>query len=414
VPRVVFVNRYFHPDLSATAQMLTDLAVHLAAQGRKVTVVTSRLSYEDASVVFPSRGMVSGVVVERVATTRFGRANLAGRLMDYCSFYVTVFVHLFCTLRRGDVVVAKTDPPLLSVIVALAAWGRGARLVNWLQDIFPETARALGIRGMAGPAGRFLASLRNRSLRAARANVVLGSKMASYVADLGVAADRIALIPNWCDDKEIVPLDLASNPLRIAWSWKDRFVAVYSGNLGRAHEVETFLRAASELADQPRIIFAFIGGGAKLTQARQFVARQGLSNVLFLPYQPRDQLALSLGAANLHLVSLLPDLEKFIFPSKLYGVLAAGRPVAFVGDPHGEIGGLLQQTGCGAAFACGDAVGLAAYVSHLADQPAAAAQLGANARALLERELTQARSLAAWSDLLNRVGSRESSGHFLR
>lgn len=405
MPRLYFVNRYFHPDLSATAQMLTDAAVHLAAQGRQVSVITSRMSYEDASVTFPARETISGVAVVRVATTRFGRASLAGRFVDYCSFYVTVFFHLLGVLRRNDVVVAKTDPPLLSVVVAAVARMKGARLVNWLQDVFPETAMVLGVRLLAGPAGRVLAGLRNLSLRAAAANVVLGRKMAAYVERMRIPPERISIIPNWADDVDIVPTSFGANPLRAAWSWQDRFVAAYSGNLGRAHEVETFLGAARALAGESLIGFAFIGGGAKLAQAREYVLRHGLKNVVFLPYQPREQLAASLGAANLHLVSLLPELENFIFPSKLYGVLAAGRPVAFVGSPDGEIGGLLRRADCGAAFACGDVAGLAAYIRRLAAQPAEAERLGNNARSFLERELTQARSLAAWSAVLDRVGA---------
>jgi glycosyltransferase involved in cell wall biosynthesis len=403
MPRIFFVNRFFHPDFSATSQMLTDLAMHLAKEGRQVVVLTSRLSYDDPSVTYAPREVVGGVKVIRVRTPRFGRATLAGRMLDYLGFYFSAFLALLRHVRRGDVIVAKTDPPLISILAAVAARLRGARLVNWLQDVFPETAAVLGIGLLAGPIGHLLMAMRNASLRMAAANVALGTAMARYVAGTGVAARRISIIPNWCDDKSIVPLDSGANPLSATWSWTGKFVAVYSGNLGRAHEVDTFLRAARELAADPGIAFAFIGAGARLAHARQFVATERLANVVFLPYQPREQLALSLGAANLHLVSLLPELENFIFPSKLYGVLAAGRPVAFVGDPDGEIGGLLRRADCGLAFSCGDAAGLAAYVKRLAANPAEASRLGRNARALLESELTQARSLAAWSALLNQI-----------
>ena len=147
--RVVFVNRYFHPDHSATSQMLSDLAFHLAARGWDVEVVTSRQRYDDARRSLPSRETVRGVDVRRVWSTRFGRGFLPGRALDYATFYVSAF---FALLRRGGrdtTIVALTDPPLISVVAALAAMLRGATLINWTQDLFPEVAEALGMRAPA-------------------------------------------------------------------------------------------------------------------------------------------------------------------------------------------------------------------------------------------------------------------------
>ena len=118
---IYFVNRYFYPDLSATSQMLTDLTAHLAQAGEAVVVVTSRQGYEDAAAAFAPRESAFGVEVRRIATTRFGRANLIGRALDYLSFYFSAFWFLLLEIRHGDIVVAKTDPPLVSVVVVLAS-----------------------------------------------------------------------------------------------------------------------------------------------------------------------------------------------------------------------------------------------------------------------------------------------------
>jgi len=407
VSKLVFINRFYYPDLSATSQMLTDLAEHLAATGHAVTVVCSGMSYEDPAVRFAPRETVRGVTVLRVATTRFGRARLPGRAMDYLSFYAAVFWRLLFVLKRGDLAIAKTDPPLVSLVAALAARLKGARLVNWLQDVFPEVGEALGVRMLGGWPGRCIQILRNASLNAAVANVVLGQRMARYLGARVRVPARLHVIPNWTDDNGIVPLPREPNPLRQAWGWTDKFTVVYSGNLGRAHETGTMLEAARALAGDARIRFGFIGGGARLGEVRAFVALHGLCNIDLLPYQSRQHLAHSLGAADLHLVSLLPTVEGYIVPSKFYGIAAAGRPIAFVGDPAGEIGQLVRRFDCGAVYRPGDGAGLALFILALMEQPQRADRLGANARAALESHFSQARALGLWNELLTGLSRDE-------
>ena len=407
--RIFFVNRFFYPDHSATSQLLTDLATSLAGRGCLISVLTSRLCYDDPAKAFAAREQIQGVDVVRVPTTRFGRANILGRSLDYLSFYVAVFWTLARVVKRGDVVVAKTDPPLVSIVAGVATRLKGGVSVNWLQDVFPEAGAALGIRWLGGPLGKMIRYLRDRNLRTAVENVALSEGMAAYLRGSPSFAGRVSVIPNWANDIDIIPLPHDVNKLRIAWAWQDKFVVVYSGNLGRAHEIGTFLEAARTLAENARIRFVFIGGGAKLVDARQFVELHRLHNVDFFPYQSREDLAFSLGAADLHMISLLPALERFIFPSKFYGIAAAGRPMVFVGDPDGEIPRFLAKYDCGVSFGCEGSRGLASYIADLAENAAEAARLGRNARAALERDFTQQASMAAWFELLRRAAGEGSS-----
>ena len=165
--KIIFVNRFYAPDHSATSQMLTDLATALAAGGADLQVVTSRLRYDDPSGSLPRHEVVDGVRVHRIWTSTFGRGSLAGRALDYVSFYLAASIKLIQLLRRDDVVVAMTDPPLISVPVGWVARLRGARAVNWLQDIFPEVAAELGMRGVKGR-GRLDATRAARQLAAQR------------------------------------------------------------------------------------------------------------------------------------------------------------------------------------------------------------------------------------------------------
>lgn len=401
--RVVFINRFYAPDHSATSQMLTDLATALAAGGMEVHVIASRLRYDDPKALSPKQEMLDGVRVHRVATSAFGRAALAGRAMDYLSFYMSASTALVGALRRGDVVVAMTDPPLVSIPARWVARLRGARLVNWLQDVFPEVASELGVALVRGVAGRSLTWFRDGSLRNASANVVLGRLMRDRVRGRGVASGNIAVIHNWADGSAVRTVNADDNRLRAEWSLEGKFVVGYSGNMGRAHEFQTILDAAAELAGDPDIVFLFIGGGAQMSMIADAAAQRGLSNLLFKPYQPRDRLTLSLGAADTHLASLQPSLEGLIVPSKFYGIAAAGRPTIFIGDPDGEIGSVLREDDCGQCVAPGDIRGLVKAIRRLRDDRELRERQGCNARRLFDEKFDKAIAIAKWRDVLEAV-----------
>ncbi len=403
--KTIFLNRYFHPDISATSQMLSDLAFHLAAEGVAVHVIASRQRYDDPGALLPAHETLRGVTVHRVWTSHFGRAHLGGRALDYLSFYVSASLALAGLARRGDVVVAKTDPPLISVPAAFVARLRGAVLVNWLQDVFPEVAERMGVRLARGPAGALIRRLRNCSLRSAAVNVALGERMAREVRALaGLEVARVAVIHNWADGEAIRPIARAGNPLRAAWGLEDTFVLVYSGNMGRAHEFATMLDAADLLKARTEIVFLFIGGGHFRGWIEAEARRRGLANVRFQPYQPREQLAQSLGVADAHLTCLLPAMEGLIVPSKLYAILASGRPTLHVGDPAGEVAGLLEASNSGRSVRSGDAAALAANIEELAASPSTCAELGRNARAAFDAHYAQPIAFAHWARLLGQVG----------
>jgi glycosyltransferase involved in cell wall biosynthesis len=408
--KFIFVNRFYAPDLSATGQLLTDLAVALAAGGMDAHVVTSRLRYDDPAAALALREVIDGVTVHRVRTTSFGRGTITGRALDYVSFYVFALVELVRLLRPGDVVVAKTDPPLISVPVRWVARLRGARLVNWLQDVFPEVAAALGMSLGSGAPGRLLSWLRNTSLRNASANVVLGRLMCKRIISLCVDPRTVIVIPNWADGSAIKPVPADSNPLRAEWEVDDKFVVGYSGNMGRAHEFQTVLDAAAALRDAPDIVFLFIGGGAQKSMIAEAAAQRGLSNLLFKPYQPRDRLTLSLGVADVHLASLQPSLEGLIVPSKFYGIAAAGRPTIFIGDPDGEIGSEIRAADCGQCVVPGDAEGLVAAIQRLRRDRELLARQGSNARRLFDEKFDKPIAVEKWRSLLEAVAAGRPVG----
>ncbi len=398
--KIVFINRFFFPDHSATSQLLTDVAFHLAQTGYEVAVVTSRQTYDNPLALHPARASEHGVRVVRVWSTRFGRRHLLGRTLDYITFYAGALWNLLSLTARGDVIVAKTDPPLISVLAALVARVRGALLVNWIQDLFPEVVSNL-VGGQVGRFSRSLRSLRNWSLLSAKWNVVIGQQMQLRLEKEGIPAKQIAVIHNWADGQAIRPVDRAHNELRHEWNLQHRFVVGYSGNFGRAHDFETILHTVELLRHDNQIVFLFIGGGAQHAWLKGALVQKGLSNAVFKPYQARERLHLSLGVPDLHLISLQPSLEGLIVPSKFYGIAAAGRPTLYVGDTEGEVPRLLRESNCGFTVPLGQAQTAADIIRAFASDTARCAHYGKNARDLFDDRFDKARAERAWQLILN-------------
>jgi len=402
--RIIFLNRFFYPDQSATSQMLSDLAFDLAAHGYDVHVFTSRQRYDDPQAMLREFERVSGVAVHRVKTTRFGRAASLGRVFDYLSFYTAVRRAVLAWAEPGDVLVAKTDPPLLGVLGQRLATRRQLHLVNWLQDVYPEVAAKLGVPLVGGLLGRRLARWRDASLRTADTNVVIGERMAETVCARGIPAERVQIVPNWCDDEAIFPVLHEENPLRRDWQLDGKFVVAYSGNLGRSHEFETVLAAAESLRDESRLVFLFIGAGKQLRELVRRVNERGLDERFrFMPYQDRAVLRHSLGVADMHLVSLKPELEGLIVPSKFYGIAAAGRATIAITAMEGEIARLVRTYDCGVVVEPGQGAMLAEMLRNLMKDRDRVEAMGQRARALLDKHFARRRAFGRWRDIIEGI-----------
>ena len=402
-PRVVFVNRFFYPDHSATSQLLTDLASHLAEEGWDVHIVTSRQRYDDPSVHLAGNELLHTVNIHRAWSFHFGRARLVGRMLDYLSFYVTASWYMLRYVHRKNLLVAKTDPPLIGVLAMVVAKLKGAKLINWVQDLFPETAQALEVRMISGRFARWLQKVRDIALRSGRLNVVLGDHMARKIISAGVSLERIHIIPNWSDGASVFPIEESQNPLREEWGLRGKFVIGYSGNIGRAHEFGTILAAAEKFKDDKDVVFLWIGGGAQKRWLEFQFDELGLKNWLFKPYQPRDLLAQSLSVADVHLVTLRPALEGFVVPSKFYGVLAAGRPTVFIGARDGELANIIKREGIGYVVEQGDNAALVNVLAELKNNVGMQTEFRRRARKLFLEQYDRHKAVVAWDSALERV-----------
>ena len=401
--KIVFFNRFFHPDSSATSQILSDLAFHLARSGAEVHVVTSAVPNGTAPLE-----TIHGVTAHRVAAANTGPHGLAARAFAYAGYYLGARRAARALLRAGDIAVVKTDPPMLSAALAGIAARNGARVIVWSHDIFPEVAREYGVPGMKGALGRWLARKRNDSFAHAQAVVAIGERMGARLVELGAPRDRVRVIHNWADGEAIRPLPREGNAMRARWNLDPAFVAGYSGNLGRVHEFDTLLGAAALLRGDAGIRFLIVGRGPRLAEVRERAARERLDNVVFHDHQDRASLSESLAVPDVHIAILDRRFDGLVLPSKLYGIMAAGRPVIFVGDTHGESAALVQDARCGSSVATGDAQGLADAIRGLRDHPADCAELGGRARAAFDAKYAMEKAFERWRAVLAEAGYKGS------
>jgi glycosyltransferase involved in cell wall biosynthesis len=376
---VLFINRVYPPAPGATGDLLAVLAEDLAARGWRVTVIAGR----PAGVTVRAEER-RGVCLEWVGGLPFTRASHWRRALGYLSLYPAMLWRAW-RLPRHDVAVFLTDPPLQFLLGGWVRLLKGSRLVHWAQDIYPELAEELGVLRRSGWLARCLRRLAARALRRFDAVVVIGACMRERMLARGLAPARVLTIPNWADTAVVKPLSREHNRRRAEWGVADRFVVMYAGNFGLAHDFTAVLDAAAVLQrERPDVVFVLVGEGPRLKDVQGRAAAEGLNNIRFLPPQPGERLAETLAAGDVHLVSMQDALCGLVVPSKIYGVLAAGRPAIFLGPAESEAAQLLNAEKCGTVLPRADGRELAAAIAHWADNDAARTAAGQRARRTAE------------------------------
>jgi len=394
---VLAVNQFYAPDLSPTSQLLTELCEDLVRSGDRVTVVASRGNYLGGQRL-AARERIAGVEVVRPFATSLGKGSVARRLTDYATFGASALAELV-TASRPDVMLVLTTPPMIAAGAALVATARRIPLVTWIQDVYPEIVVAFGLMPARHPVVRGLELTARASHRAAARTVVLSEGMAERVVRQGQHPDRIRVIPNWADGAVLRPRPREASEFRRAHGFEGRCVAMYSGNLGAGHDLGPFVEAARRLeARCPELVLVFVGDGVRRADLER--QARGLSNVRFFPYQPRERLADSLAAADVHLAALQEGLEGLLVPSKLYGVLAAGRPLLYLGPPACELARVVRSAGVGWTVRPGDVEGVAHALLEAARDPGQSLAMGERARRLFEADFDRPRAVGRWRDVL--------------
>ncbi|MFO0748133.1 MAG: glycosyltransferase family 4 protein [Myxococcota bacterium] len=383
---IVAINQVYRPSELATAQLLTELCEGLAARGHRVTVVTAKIRPGD-----PADAMEHGVRVVRVGSTRFGKSSLVRRGVDYASFYLAAGRALAGLAARGDVDVylPLTTPPLIAGWAQLFAAARRTPVVSVVQDLYPDVAVSLGAVADGGAIHRAWALATRLSLGRTTRVVALSQAMAERIIQgYGVPAENVDVIANWALgelESDAAGPAPSGREARFEYGLGERFVVMYSGNMGAGHSFETLIGAAQRLRDRADIAFAFVGDGVRRGEIERLTA--GLPNVRMMPLAPRAKLADSLAAGDLHAVTMRDGMDGLIVPSKLYGILAAARPVLSVGQLHSDIAAVVRRAGAGHVVANGDIDGAVQAILAVRDAPDRGRALGLAGRAHLLAEL---------------------------
>ncbi|MBN9660806.1 MAG: glycosyltransferase family 4 protein [Acidobacteria bacterium] len=368
-----FANQFFWPDEAATSQILTDLV--RAVDGR-VSVICAAGGYTPDGG--PTGLPPEGVHVARVGTSRFGHGKLR-KLASYAGFYAGAAWRMLSG-PRADVVVTMTTPPLLGLIGWAAQRLRGSRHFLWEMDVYPDVATSLGVFRAGGAFDRLVGWFADRPRRRADGILVLGPCMADRLVARGIPRDLLFEADNWADGAEIRPMQFLRD---------GRLKVFYSGNAGLAHDFETFQRAVEQLSgEQPdfeqRYRFRFSGGGPRMGALRNW-AHGRYPNVQFGGYAARGDLGSAFGAGDVGLVTQIPATCGTVVPSKTYGILAAGRPVLFVGPAAATPARIIAEHRVGWQVDPGDARSLASLLAWLQTHPGEVEAAGRRARSVFER-----------------------------
>ncbi|MCG3175528.1 MAG: hypothetical protein MOGMAGMI_00461 [Candidatus Omnitrophica bacterium] len=393
----LFINQAYRPDRVATAQCLSDLAEELVSRGHRVTVIAGDRGYDDPAERYPLRQTLGGVEVLRLPYLSLGKGGKLRRAVGFASFHARLWPALL-SVARADVVVPLTSPPLVGVAACRAARLRRMKIVHWVMDLNPDEAVAAGWLREGSCAERLLSAAQRGALAPADGVVALDTDMKERLERrYGLSGARIEVIPPW-DPGGLRPDPAGAERFRDEHGLNGKYVVMYSGNHSPCHPLDTLLEASRLLADDPEVVFCFVGGGSGTALVSDFKARTGAKNILQLPYQPLEGLSASLSAADLHAVVMGTSFVGIVHPSKIYGILAVGRPFVLIGPERCAMADLARTRPLGARIAPGDAPALAERIRRDRRTGALGAMSGAGGPSP-----DRARSLELWTRLLERT-----------
>jgi glycosyltransferase involved in cell wall biosynthesis len=382
------ITQFFPPDYAATGQLLEELVMNLGSLGTEVDVFTSQPGYAYKVKNAPQVEYRGRVRIQRSRTGQLAPGRIRGKAINGVLYTLRAAWHLFRARNWNNVLLVSTAPPFLPLLGYFANKLFKVPYVCILYDLYPDIAVALGVVSKRHWIARVWESVNQKVWKNAMGIVVLSPAMKRQVINSCPAvADKVYVIHSWSDPNWIVPIAKHENWFAWKYDLVKKFTVLYSGNLGRCHDMTTILETAKQLQDEP-IQFIFIGGGAKLNELIQEVDSLGLKNFLFLPYQDKQVLPYSLTACDLSLVSVDERTENLVTPSKLYSALASERPIAAICSQFCYLRQIITEADCGSSFDNGDSNGLAQFIKLLSQDRMLAERMGKSGRQYLRANFT--------------------------
>ena len=371
---ILLLNQYYPPDTSATAKMAVQVAEKLAER-HQVTVVAGRPSYDPDEFypfAFLRRDIRDNVTVERVASTAYPRHQMRRRVSNYLSYLALAVPRALAI--HPDIVLAMTDPPVAGIAGAFIARMADRPFVYNIRDLYPDMA----IGGDIVQPNRWVdrwEKMHRRALHQAVRVIVLGDDMRERIISKGVSPDRVVVVRDGASFPPSPPErnDLVVQKIRCDFS----FVALHAGNLGFYGAWDSLLKAAHILRNENTGL-VFVGDGAN--RAAMEISAKPLPNVRFLPFFPIEQVPHVMMAGDVHIVTVRRGLEGVVVPSKLYSILAAGRPVLAIAAAESDAARIVRESGCGISADPDDPAAIAAAIRELRNDQNRLIQMGIRAK----------------------------------
>jgi colanic acid biosynthesis glycosyl transferase WcaI len=338
------ISQVFWPDTASTAQHLHDLAEELIKEGHSVTVYCSRYAYENNKIMFPLRETHQGIRIYRIRNTGFGKKHVLGRLVDFASFNLLLFFKLLGVKKKSfDAVIGMTSPPLVSFLGVFVARRKKIKFFYWVMDLQPELAIASGLIKKNSFLAKVFEWIGNYIIRNANGIIVLDKYMRDYILKRGGQEKQIHIVPVWPVMQTTYEGNRNENPFRKAHDFGDRIVVMYSGNHSYIHPLDTFLQAILHFKYDPDFVFVFVGDGVRKKDVSNFVEQHQLGNVIQLPYQPRNNIHISLGSSDIQVVIMGESQVGYTHPNKIYGAMFMGKPVLYIGPDDSHVTDILRD-----------------------------------------------------------------------
>ena len=402
------VSELYYPEQTSTGHYLTRIAEGLATSF-PTHALCSQPTYSSRGVRAPSREIRNGVDVHRVPGTTFDKNVVPLRLLNALTITASMFIVALVRLRRGDAVLVVTNPPFLPFAMRLASALRGAACVLLIHDVYPDVLVVTGHLRKSGLRLRAIARLTRSLYRSMSRVVVIGDDMRRRIRDR-VGRTPMELIPNWADLDTVRPIPRTESAVATALGLEGKFIVQYSGNMGRSHGLGIIVNAAEALAKtDPGVHFLMIGSGAQRPWIEEQIAARKLTNVTVRDPYPREQLDHVLAASDVSIVSLASGMAGVSVPSRMYNIMAAGRPIIAIADADSDLAGTVARERLGAVVGPGDARGLIDAVRVLCSDRGALAACGLRARRVAERDYRYDDVIQKFVDLFESLGSRANA-----
>ncbi|MCL0086755.1 glycosyltransferase family 4 protein [Thermodesulfovibrionales bacterium] len=402
--RILVFSELYYPEETGTGYFMTKIAEGLSADF-SVMAICAQPTYSMRGTRAPAKEIHNGVSIQRYFSTTFNKDILILRLLNILSTCFSSFFVALRSIRSSDLILVVTSPPLLPFVIWIASKFKGAKFILRIDDVYPDMLNVAGMLKTNSLIYRIFTKLNLRLYREAEHLIVLGRDMRSLVLKKleNQRQDRIHIIPNWGEIDRISPCSRGNNPLLKELQIEDKFVVQYAGNMGYPHDIESLVKAAKILSKHSEIHFLFIGSGVKRKWLENQIRICNLNNITLLNPRHRSDQNNFLNASDVIISALVKGMLGISVPSRMYNIMAAGKPIIALGDENSELALIIREKKIGWIVPPGNADVFVNAVLEAKNNSEQLITMGKRARLLVEKEYSKEHVVELYKNLFNKI-----------